>query len=146
MNAGHPGRPLRVLMLEDSARDAATLESELWRSGLAFRTCRVDNREAFAAALNDFVPDVILLDCVLPGFNVLAALQLAQATAPAVPVIVVTGVIADSLVAQLLNAGAVDYLLKDRLARLGWAIHRALAPGGQHLPPARDTAVEGGQR
>lgn len=146
MNPGHPGRPVRVLMLEESAGDAAAIIAELWRSDIAFRTRRVDSGEAFAAALNDFAPDVILLDCVAREVNVLGALEMVQAAAPAVPVIIVTGFLDDIIVAQLLGAGAVDYLMKDRLARLSWAIQRALASAGQPLPRARATEQSAPER
>ena len=43
-----------------------------------------------------------------------------------VPVIVVTGALGDEAAVECLKQGAADYLLKDRLARLGQAVTHAL--------------------
>lgn len=122
-----PGQPIRVLMLEDDPKDADLNCEELTRWGLRTVSRRVDTPEAFTASLRDFTPDVILMDCVMAGFSALTALKLSQKIAPDVPVIIVTGVLLDAMIAELLRSGATDYLLKDRLSRLGSAVSRALA-------------------
>lgn len=126
-NENVPGQPIRVLMLEDTPSDADRNREELTRWGLRTISRRVDTSEAFTASLRDFAPDVILMDCVMAGFSALTALKQTQKIAPDVPVIVVTGVLLDAMIAELLRAGATDYLLKDRLSRLGSAVSRALA-------------------
>lgn len=126
-NENIPGQPIRVLMLEDDPKDADLNREELTRWGLRTVSRRVDTPEAFTASLRDFRPDVILMDCVMAGFSALTALKLSQKIAPDVPVIMVTGVLLDAMIAELLRSGATDYLLKDRLSRLGSAVSRALA-------------------
>lgn len=117
---------LRVLMLEDDAGDARLLRNALRRAGLGVVVRQASDRVGLVAALRDFRPDVVLSE-ILPRVEVFSMLALVRCAAPRVPVIIVTKVLADAVVARLLAAGAVDYLLKDRLARLGSAVLRAAA-------------------
>ena len=118
---------LRVLMLEDAPTDAELIEHELRKAGIAFNSKRVATREAFVHALEDFCPDIILSDYKLPDFDGMAALEIVRRDYPEVPVIMVTGAFSDLDAVELLTAGAKDYILKDRLARLAPAVQRALA-------------------
>ena len=78
------------------------------------------------AALQQFAPDVILTDHSLPTFTARDALELGQQLAPGTPIIVVTGRLGDEPAVEYLQAGAVDYIVKDHLQRLGHAVLRAL--------------------
>jgi len=49
-------------MVEDVADDAALLERELRRAGIAGATRRVDSERAYREALRTFAPDIILTD------------------------------------------------------------------------------------
>ena len=118
---------LRVLMLEDTPTDAELAEHELHKAGIKFISKRVDTRAAFIHALEDFRPDIILSDYKLPDFDGMAALEIMCRDYPEVPVIMVTGAFSDIDAVELLTAGAKDYILKDRLARLAPAVQRALA-------------------
>ncbi|HUP92886.1 MAG TPA: EAL domain-containing protein [Solimonas sp.] len=118
---------LRILILEDSPVDAKMVQRELHASGLSFTAKCVDTREDFLDALDSFRPELILSDYRVPGFSGLAALQAAQDELPDVPVIIVTGTLGDEATVELLKAGAKDYILKDRPARLGPAVLAALA-------------------
>ena len=60
--------PLRVLILDDSPSDAELIAHELRHAGLDPVWTRVDTEAAFVAALDD-LPDVILADYSLPGFD-----------------------------------------------------------------------------
>lgn len=119
-------RSLRVLMLEDDAGDARLLQHALRCAGLSAVVRQARDQDAFVDALRDFRPDIVLSE-ILPRMGVFSMLALVRDTTPRVPVIIVTKVLADAVVARLLAAGAVDYLLKDRLARLGSAVLRAVA-------------------
>ncbi len=116
----------RILLLEDDPADAELAERELRRSGLAFASLRVETRAAFVAALSDFRPDLILADFNVPSFSGLDALSLSLQLAPTTPTLMVTGALSDETAADCIKAGAVDYLLKGRLARLPAAVHSAL--------------------
>ncbi|EQD45055.1 diguanylate cyclase/phosphodiesterase with PAS/PAC and GAF sensor(s) [mine drainage metagenome] len=113
-------------MLEDTATDAELIVRELRRAGIAFTSIRVTTRDAFTRALEEFHPDIILSDYNLPDFNGLVALEIVQRTHPEVPVIMVTGALTDVEAVELIHAGAKDYVLKDRLARLAPAVRLTL--------------------
>ena len=117
----------RVLMLEDTPTDAELAEHALSKAGIHFISKRVDTRSAFILALEEFRPDIILSDFKLPDFDGMSALEIVKRDHPEVPVIMVTGAFSDIDAVALLTAGAKDYILKDRLARLAPAVQRALA-------------------
>ncbi len=119
--------PLNILMLEDVATDARLVELELRRSGVDFRSQRVQDREEFLRALNNARPDLVLADYSLPAFDGLAALKLVRQYDADLPFIFVSGAIGEELAIEALKSGATDYVLKDRLSRLPQAVHRALA-------------------
>jgi two-component system, NarL family, sensor histidine kinase UhpB len=117
---------LRILMLEDIPEEAEIVQRELRKSGLTFEARQVQTRREFAEALENFAPDLILADSKLPAFDGRSALDLANQRSPRIPVIIVTGELGDEAAVELLLAGASDYVLKDRLARLGSAVRRVL--------------------
>jgi PAS domain S-box-containing protein len=120
------GRPLRVLLVEDSANDAALAERQLHRSGFQPDVRRVDTAEAFAAALEGGPWDVLLVDYRLPGFSALSALALVRERGLDLPAIVLSGAVGEESAAEAMRAGAADFIRKDNWARLGPAIAREL--------------------
>jgi PAS domain S-box-containing protein len=141
-------KELRILMLEDTPSDAELAERELRKSGIAFTLKRVDKRDAFVLAIEEFHPDLILSDFNLPDFNGMAALQLMQREHPEIPVVMVTGALSDIEAVELIHAGAKDYVLKDRLARLAPAVQRALAAeeGSRARKRAEKSLIESEER
>src|SRR5689334_19559936 len=121
-----PAEPLRILILEDVPMDAELVEYELGRASIPFEARRVDTREDFLGALDDFRPDLILSDYTLPRFDGMAALSLARERVPAIPFLIVTGSVNEETAVGCMKAGATDYLLKSNLARIGPAIQAAL--------------------
>ncbi len=117
---------LRLLIIEDSEDDAEILRLELIRAGFDVLPRRVDTEAAYLDAIRT-KPDVILADYTLPKFDALSALRLLQASKLDIPFIVVTGSVGEDRVVECMREGATDYLIKDRLARLGSAVSRALA-------------------
>ncbi|NJD07921.1 MAG: PAS domain S-box protein [Methylococcaceae bacterium] len=118
---------IRILMLEDTPEDAELMELELSQAGVSFVALRVQTRDDFLAALDQFQPDIVLSDYRLPSFDGAAALALVKECHPEIPVVMVTGAMGDEMAVDLLKSGARDYVLKDRLARLPAAVLRALA-------------------
>jgi PAS domain S-box-containing protein len=117
---------LRILILEDLPSDAELMVYELRQAGIAHSYRRVADREDFVAALEANWPDLILSDFHLPNFDGLEAMALAQATCPDTPFIFVSGAMGEEVAIDALKRGATDYVLKDRLSRLGPAVQRAL--------------------
>src|SRR2546425_8285500 len=130
---------LRILLLEDVPADAALVERHLSKSGLEFVSERVDTRARFEEALRDFVPDIILSDHGLPGFDGAAALELVKERFPTLPVILVTGSLNEEKAVEFMKAGAADYILKDHLTRLPEAIRRAMRE--RQLREEREQAI-----
>ncbi len=118
---------LRILILEDVATDAELVEHELASAGLTFDAKRVATRDAFRQELRTRLPDLILADFSLPGFDGIEALSIAQQECPEVPFVFVSGAIGEERAIETLKAGATDYVLKQRLTRLEPAVRRALA-------------------
>ncbi len=118
--------PLRILMLEDSTADAELVERALHRGSIEFTAQRVQTGSDFRAALTELKPEVVLMDYNVPGFRGDVALAIARAISPEQPIIFVSGTIGEELAVELVKGGATDYVLKDRLARLPFAIRRAL--------------------
>jgi signal transduction histidine kinase/CheY-like chemotaxis protein len=122
---------LSILLVEDVAADAELVERELRAAGMTFTAKRVETRDAFIRALEDFGPDLILADYTLPSFEGMAALAIARERCPDVPFIFVSGTIGEELAIETLKSGATDYVLKGRLSRLVPAVRRALQDAGE---------------
>jgi signal transduction histidine kinase len=114
-----------VLVLEDDVLDFEILEHSLNSAGFRADCRRVDTEAEFVAQLKLGI-DVVLSDYTLPGWNALRALELFRASRLDVPFIVVSGTISDEKAVECMKLGASDYLLKDRMGRLGPAITRAI--------------------
>jgi PAS domain S-box-containing protein len=118
--------PLRALVVEDNPADAELLADGLRRAGFQADIKVVKTERAFRAALSEPL-DLILSDFSLPSFDAMRALAILRESRVAIPCIVVSGTIGEELAIECLQAGAADYLLKDRLARLGPSVRNALA-------------------
>jgi len=113
--------PLRILILEDSLSDTELMLYELRQTGLEFEWQRVETEPDYLARL-DAGFDVILSDFYMPQFEAMRALRLLQERGLDIPFIIVTGSISEEVAVECMKQGAADYLLKDRLVRLGQAV------------------------
>ena len=118
--------PLRILLLEDRATDAELVTHELREAGVEFAAKRVATENEFLTELRSYAPQLILADYSLPGYDGLSALAAAQKQCPETPFIFVSGSLGEERAIDTLHEGATDYVLKDRLGRLGPAVRRAL--------------------
>lgn len=132
-------RVLNILILEDRADDAELMMRQLGKSGFTTRWVRVDTEEEFVNQLRT-QPDVVFADYNLPNFDPLKALKLVRDHDPFLPFILVSGSVGEERAVEIIKLGATDYLLKDRLARLGTATKRALQE--QHLLQEKQKAAE----
>jgi PAS domain S-box-containing protein len=132
--------PIRLLHLEDCPRDAELIINRLEAGGLISEIVRVDDQQAFEAALLNQAYDLVLCDYNLPGYDGFAALKQVRKTQPHAPVIIISGSIGEEEAVECLHLGATDYLLKERLERLVPAVKRALAESKVHY--ARRQAEE----
>src|SRR5215212_396353 len=116
---------LHALIVEDLLADAELLVRELRRGGFKVVWKRVQTEPEFISALIE-VPDIILADYHLPHFGAPRVLEIMREQNRNIPVILVTGAIGEEEAVSTVRNGAVDYILKDRLVRLGEAVRRAL--------------------
>ncbi|MBD1901818.1 EAL domain-containing protein [Trichocoleus sp. DQ-A3] len=132
--------PLQILLLEDSLADAELTLHELRLAGFKPDWQRVETEADYLAQLHPGI-ELILADYSLPQFDALRALQLLQERGLDIPFIVITGTVSEEVVVECMKQGAADYLLKDRLMRLGSAVAQALQ-AKQMRDQKRQTEVE----
>ncbi len=117
---------IRILHLEDDARDAELVQATLESAGLACQITRVQTQDEFGEALGRGSFDVILADYRLPRYDGMSALRQVQELGVEVPFIFVSGVMGEDAAIEALREGATDYVLKVKLPRLAPAVERAL--------------------
>ncbi|MGH2627329.1 MAG: PAS domain-containing protein, partial [Anaerolineales bacterium] len=111
--------------MEDRPEDAELIVHHLRQVGFEPEVRRVDREPEFLAALSPDV-DIVLADFALPEFDGLRALDLVAQSGLAIPFILVSGSVGEERAVEVMRRGAADYILKDRMARLGAAVARAL--------------------
>jgi C4-dicarboxylate-specific signal transduction histidine kinase len=116
---------VKVLIVEDRPEDTELMVRELRKARLAVDWRAVSSESAYLETLA-WEPDVILSDFHLPQFNAFMALSILRQRRIDVPLIVVTGSISEEIAVECIKRGAVDYLLKDRMARLPAAVTSAV--------------------
>jgi DNA-binding NtrC family response regulator len=115
---------LRVLIVEDSAADTELVVREVERGGYRVDYEQVETADALQRALKESTWDVVISDYDLPRFSGPAALATLQATGLDIPFIIISGTIREEVAVSALKAGAHDFIVKGRLARLIPAIER----------------------
>jgi len=120
------GEALRVLIIEDSEEDTDLLVMELRRGGFSPLYQRVDTAASLTSALDQGKWDVIISDYSMPRFTLAEALNMMKERHMDVPFLVVSATIVDEQAVAAMKAGAHDFVMKDRLARLAPAIRREL--------------------
>jgi PAS domain S-box-containing protein len=116
---------INILIVEDSPNDAALLVRELRRAGFDPKWKRVEKESDFLAELRS-EPDIILSDHSMPEFSGLRAVKLLEESGLEIPFILVSGTVGEDVAVEAMQHGATDYLLKDRIGRLGIAVERGL--------------------
>src|ERR1051325_9718482 len=120
------GRPLRIIIIEDSQDDTLLLLRELWRNDYEVEFERVETDAAMRAMLSEKNWDLILSDYTLPKFGAPQALETLKASGLDIPFIIISGTIGEEIAVASLKAGANDFIVKGKYARLGPAIEREL--------------------
>jgi diguanylate cyclase (GGDEF)-like protein/PAS domain S-box-containing protein len=126
LDAGGARYGARVLLVEDDPADLERIREELRRSLPDSCLVIVADRNHLLSHLREEPPDVVLLDYGVRGYGGMAALRDVMENASSTPVVVVTESLDDETAAGVIKAGAADYVLKDRLARLAPAITAAI--------------------
>jgi len=119
------GKPIKVLLVEDSPDDAELAIRELKRAGYEPEYERVDSPSAMRKAL-EREWDIILSDHEMPRFSAPSALRLLKETGRDIPFIILAGAITVELAGETMREGARDFIPKNRFSLLGPAIEREL--------------------
>ncbi len=130
-----------VLLLEDSMLDRDLAEAQLRRSGLRAVIHHAVGRQDFTELLYAREYDLVLADYDVPGFNGLLALDMVRLHNPHLPFIFISGVVGEEVAIDSVHRGATDYVLKQRLDRLGPAVRRALRESLEHATRLRAEAA-----
>ena len=117
---------IHILLLEDRPSDAELALIEVRKEGIPFTASRVMTEEDFLNELKKPALHIILADYSLPSFDGMSALKFARAHRPEVPFLFVSGVLGEETAVDALHQGAIDYIVKHRIERLGPAVRRAL--------------------
>ena len=116
---------LSILILEDNPNDAELIVRQLEREGFSVKWTRVETEKAFQEGLKG-KPDLILADYTVPSFGGMDALRVRMEKAPDIPLVIISGTIGEETAVECMKLGASDYVLKDKLFRLGPVVERAL--------------------
>jgi PAS domain S-box-containing protein len=117
---------MRILHLEDNPGDAELIRGILTAEWPECEIRQVSSRFAFTGEMRLGTFDVVLSDFTMPAYSGMEALKLVREVAPDTPFIFLSGTIGEDRAIEALQAGAQDYVLKDRMKRLVAAIHRVL--------------------
>jgi DNA-binding NarL/FixJ family response regulator len=116
---------VQILIVEDQPDDAELMVEALEDGGFDVTWQVVSTEAGYRDALNSSI-DVILCDHALPSFDAGRAFQLLQQARLPIPLVIVSGLITEELAIEFMQLGAYGFVGKDRLGRLGAAVHNAL--------------------
>jgi diguanylate cyclase (GGDEF)-like protein len=115
-----------IVIADDDDVGAERQIHALLRGGLAVHARIVHGEEDLRRELEAVVPDIVLSEDSLGGFETRSVLRIVHTIAPDTPVIIVAGAIGEARVARAVRDGAVDYVAKQDLDRLPEAVTHAI--------------------
>jgi len=118
-------KQLKLLQIEDNDDDALLIVRSLQKFGYQTASRRVETAKELRQALADGSWDIVLADYALPDFDGMTALKLVKKHQH-IPFILVSGAVGEEAAVSIMKAGAHDFIVKDKLDRLGHAVERAL--------------------
>lgn len=111
------GKPLKVLMVEDSERDSALLKLYLRRAGYDAELHRVETQGDLATQLQARAWDVVISDFNLPGFNAFDAMKMVQESGREIPFVVLSGEENPGVIEEISAAGS-HYISKSEMSEI----------------------------
>jgi NarL family two-component system response regulator LiaR len=138
-----PSQPIRVMLVDDYAMVRRGLATFLMVFDDFKLVGEAESGEAAIRLCAEVVPDVILMDMILPEMDGASATRAIRQNYPQVQVIALTSFKESELIKNALEAGAIGYLLKDVSAdELARAIRAAHAGRATLSPEAAQVLVE----
>lgn len=147
-----PSSPVvSILFVEDLVSDAELAKLEITRGladwDLSLRFLTTDNWEGFLDAIGTFKPTLIVSDFMMPGFSGMEVIELTLQHAPNIPVIILTGSINEETAVECMKAGATDYVIKEHISRLPFAVKDAIKrKKEEELRTSAERALEESER
>jgi len=117
---------LKILFVEDTDADFELAGMELYRNEITYEHMRVENSDDFKKALSEFKPDLVISDYSLPQFNGMQALKISKDYDASLPFIILTGTLNEEIAVECMKAGATDYVIKEHIGKLSFAVREAL--------------------
>lgn len=117
---------LKILFVEDVPEDLELAKRRIKSNGIIFESFLAEKEDEFLKGLYEFKPDIIVSDYMLPEFDGMRALELALTYNSNIPFIILTGSMNEEIAVEAMKAGATDYILKERISRLPFAVMEAI--------------------
>ncbi len=115
-----------ILLVESKEADAILAKQEIGKVLEKVQFNIVKTKKGFVDQLKKFTPDVVITAYKLASFDGLTALQLTREKSQHIPVIFLTATINEETAVECMKAGAVDYITKKHISRLGNAVIAAI--------------------
>lgn len=124
--SAEPNEKVRILLLEDLPTDVELAQREINRVLPGCDIVVTEDEPGFISAMQNHRPHLVISDFRLPTYDGLSALKFVLKNSPFTPVIILTGSMNEDTAVECMKAGAVDYVIKEHVKRLGPAIESAL--------------------
>jgi diguanylate cyclase (GGDEF)-like protein/PAS domain S-box-containing protein len=105
---------IRILFIEDSVEDAELLINVLRNGGIAVRPARATNAAEIQSALDELVPDLVLMNPGVPGIDAVGVARQLDSSGRDLSLIAVVNSLTDDSVADLFAGGARGVALRKR--------------------------------
>lgn len=117
---------IHVLVVDDQDDDAVYAVRQLEGAGYDVQWLRVESSDLIHEAIGAEDWDIVLTANRRPDFSAVSALRVIRSEPGNIPAIVLSACEDESAMEECLEAGAVDFLQKDRMKRLPSAVQRAI--------------------
>lgn len=117
---------LSILLIEDNESDAFLCVYHLEKAGFNVLYQRVDTVDEIKYALSTKKFDIILSDSFLPNLNTQNIFEIYKSYNIDTPFVLMSGVIDEDAVKDILKIGIDNYILKDNLNKLSLVVEKAL--------------------
>lgn len=111
-------RKLNLLIIDDSVDDVFLVRHTLKKAGINFTSTHVETSQELKDTLDTKEWDVVITDHHMNGFSSKEVISIIRAYNTALPIIIVSGEIAEETAISAMHSGAQDFVMKDNLARL----------------------------
>ncbi len=133
--------PITVLIVDDHSMVRQGIKAFLEAQSDLIIVGEAASGEEAVVLVREFIPDVVLMDLVMPGMNGVEATREIKQVSPRTQVIVLTSYHEDEHIFPALRAGALSYTLKDIRSEELVEIIRKAAQGESVLHPRVATRV-----